>query len=231
MSLTVHKAFGAPRSRGGFTLRECVVGGFILSVLLVGQTQVAQRSREQADRIKCAMNLRQIGQAVHIYANANGGAFPRTAFDETANPIPTEYTGAAAPNPFGPGGPGPNDVTAPLFLLLRTTGIVSDPFVCPTVTARWDVSPWRGDPSLASNFPSRANLSYAYANPYASQAALAAGFVFDNTLPPGFALAADMGPGGSWERAAERAPRDNGDRQQPEPRRRRPERAFRRRAR
>jgi len=34
------------------------------------------RSREPANRVKCASNLRQIGTAVRLYANANGGQFP-----------------------------------------------------------------------------------------------------------------------------------------------------------
>jgi prepilin-type processing-associated H-X9-DG protein len=34
------------------------------------------RAREQANRIKCASNMRQIGQAIMIYANENRGAFP-----------------------------------------------------------------------------------------------------------------------------------------------------------
>ena len=34
------------------------------------------RSRETANRVKCASNLRQIGQAMLLYAEQNGGAFP-----------------------------------------------------------------------------------------------------------------------------------------------------------
>lgn len=34
------------------------------------------RPRESANRVKCASNLRQIGQAIQLYAQANAGAFP-----------------------------------------------------------------------------------------------------------------------------------------------------------
>src|SRR5688500_17184006 len=167
---------------GAFTLRDLVVTLFIVALLPISASYVAHRSREPAIRIKCASNLRQIGQAMQIYANANGGEFPRTDFDGTANPVPTEFTGASARPPYAPGGPAPNDVTARLVLLMRTTDIISDAFICPTSAEQWDVSPWPGDPMQASNFPGRVHLTYAYANPYPSQAAVAAGFRFDNTL-------------------------------------------------
>jgi prepilin-type processing-associated H-X9-DG protein len=34
------------------------------------------RAREQANRVQCAANMRQIGQAMFIYASVNGGKFP-----------------------------------------------------------------------------------------------------------------------------------------------------------
>lgn len=36
------------------------------------------RAREPANRVKCASNLRQVGQGIQTYANAHGGAFPPT---------------------------------------------------------------------------------------------------------------------------------------------------------
>lgn len=207
MSLVTGRRAGGLRPRGGFTLSDVVVLVFLASLIVLAHAHTGGRAREQANRIKCAMNLRQIGQAMHLYAGANGGAFPRTVFDGTPNPVPTEYTGANAPNPFGPGGPGPNDVTAPLFLLLRTTDITSDAFVCPTARQQWDVSRWPGDPAQFSNFASRKHLSYACANPYPGAAALAAGFVWENTLGLNFAVAADMGPGGTSPNVPQNSPR------------------------
>jgi prepilin-type processing-associated H-X9-DG protein len=208
MSRTVCRGAGASSARGGFTLRDLVVLFFLASLLPVAHAVVGQRSREQAYRIRCASNLRQIGQAMQIYAASNpGGPFPRTTFDGTPSPIPTEYTGAAAPDPFGPGGPGPNDVTAPMFLLLRTTDLTPDAFVCPSAAQLWDLRRWEGDPLQASNFSGRGNLAYAYANPYPSQAALAAGFTFDVTLGPTFPVVGDMGPAGTAANVPQNVPR------------------------
>src|SRR4051812_9146768 len=49
------------------------------------------RAREQANRIKCASNLRQIGQSLALYLQANGGKLPRTTYDPS-HPAPVFYT-------------------------------------------------------------------------------------------------------------------------------------------
>ena len=49
-----------------------VIGGMLISVLLPSLC----RAREPANRIKCASNLRQIGQAITAYAQDNGGHYP-----------------------------------------------------------------------------------------------------------------------------------------------------------
>ena len=40
----------------------------------------------QANRVKCMSNLRQIGQAMKIYAFDNGGQYPRTWYAEGSRP-------------------------------------------------------------------------------------------------------------------------------------------------
>jgi prepilin-type processing-associated H-X9-DG protein len=86
-------------------------------------------------------------------------------------------------------------VTAALFLLVRTQDIHSQYFVCPAapVGQPWDYG--RKLPGEVSNFPGRQFLSYSYANPYPSKAAIDAGFRFNYTLPRDYALAADMNSG------------------------------------
>ena len=55
-----------------------VGGGLVGLVLLFGIFAPSLcRSRETANRVKCASNLRQIGQAILLYAHDNGGHYPQ----------------------------------------------------------------------------------------------------------------------------------------------------------
>jgi len=70
-------AVPTPRPRSGrrflvWTIGLVVIGGMLISVLLPSLC----RAREPANRIKCASNLRQIGQAIALYAHDNGGQYP-----------------------------------------------------------------------------------------------------------------------------------------------------------
>ena len=64
------------------TLRRISIG--LVVIVVVGFVVVGVfapslcRSRETANRVKCASNLRQIGIAILQYARQNGGEFPRT---------------------------------------------------------------------------------------------------------------------------------------------------------
>jgi prepilin-type processing-associated H-X9-DG protein len=59
----------------------CVLGiGLFLCVCLSSILLPSlNRAREQAQRVKCASNLRQIGQAAQLFANDHNGNFPDTA--------------------------------------------------------------------------------------------------------------------------------------------------------
>src|SRR5205085_698423 len=81
--------------------------------------------------------LRQIGQAIQLYANENRGAYPGTIADREDKEV-RRYTNPMSADPFAADGPGANDVTAALFLLLRTQSIKPDAFVCPAT----DLKPW-----------------------------------------------------------------------------------------
>jgi prepilin-type processing-associated H-X9-DG protein len=166
-----------------------------MACLLLGWLvpRVACRAREQANRVKCASNLRQIGQGIQMYANENKGNFPRTVYDDVGG-TPTEYTAPDASNPFEPGGPGPNDVTAALFLLLRTQDLTSEIFICPT--SQGERLTFDGkDVSKVSNFPSGLHLTYSYTNPYPTPEAVKQGFKLNYELTSDFAIAADINPG------------------------------------
>jgi len=64
--------------KGGWGVTLMTVGGVLLLVLLLVIVLLPplSRAREQANRVKCASNMRQVGQAMFIYASVNGGAFP-----------------------------------------------------------------------------------------------------------------------------------------------------------
>lgn len=167
----------------------------ILAVLFAAFGPTAWYVRRGNGRIACASNLRQIGMAIQLYANENGGKFPRARYDPAAeNPVPTAYTKWQSPDPFAPDGPGPNDVTAALYLLMRTQDITSDVFVCPEDGA---AERWLGGAGKDSfsNLPGRRHLSYSLANPYVSPTVAAMGFKWDTQASADFAVAADMNPG------------------------------------
>ena len=182
------------QKRRALTLTELIILLVMLALLAPAVLRSSSRSREIANRVKCGSNLRMIGTGILLYANENKGNYPRTMYKPDAPP--TQYTGVHAANPFGPGGPAFNDVTAALFLLMRTQEIESERFVCPTTDrVPWDFGGPGKTPQQVSNFPGEQHLSYSYANPYPDRAAINKGYKVNTTLGAEFAVAADMNPG------------------------------------
>jgi len=182
------------RINRAFTVVEVLVVIGIIGVLMAILLPTLEKAREQGNVVKCANNLRTIGQSILIYSNENHGSYPRTRYIPDA---PLAFgTNPASPDPFAATGPVANDVTAALFLLVRDERVPVEMFICPYD----DVNAWQPDPApdaaSRSNFTDyRKNLGYSFANPYPGTAAEDAGYTFTSHMRGAFAIAADMNPG------------------------------------
>ncbi|HWB53821.1 MAG TPA: prepilin-type N-terminal cleavage/methylation domain-containing protein [Tepidisphaeraceae bacterium] len=181
------------RKHQAFSLIELLVVIAIIGLLLGLLLPAAEHVRHEAYISDCASNLHQIGEAIWMYENDNGGQFPRTIYQPGDPPV--YGTGASATDPFSPGGPSANDVTAAVYLLRRTEKVPGVIFCCPYD----DVFNYVPDTSTASNHSNFANykmnLGYSFANPYPSQAAADSGYHLTSHINSNFPIAADMNPG------------------------------------
>jgi len=178
----------------------------LISILLPS----LNKARETANRVKCAANLKAIGNSLLLYSNDWKGAYPRTVYNANAVAggflVPTWGTGAIAQNPFDTKGaagnsrPYDNDISAAIYLLLSTQDITGDSFVCPSSSAeKWDFggasngvgnwSNWNGQDEIDKH------LSYSYQNPYGDPGANTAGFKLNASVGADFAVYADINPG------------------------------------
>ncbi len=187
---THSRCFG---DRSGFTFVELLVAIAIIGLLLASVIPFIAANREMSRRVTCANNLRTIFWAMATYQKAYV-TYPMTRSDDATN-VWTAYTGADEANPFAPGSAvQPNDVTAPMWLLVRIGYVEPSIFVCPSSPAVRDpltnAAGAKVKPEQRGNFRSKRNLSYSLLSPYNPSREL-----WNDTLPSGCVLMADMNPG------------------------------------
>ncbi len=192
------------RRRGVTYVDVLVILAIVLLVIPVALFVLipARHRGESASRVKCASNLKQIGLAILLYSNENRGQYPRAFYLPGPDVKPVWRTGTTSSNPFT--GPDPNDVTAAMFLLLRTQDITSEVFVCPDTAGERD---WFGQSSAGpttapvnrANFTDvRKNLTYSILNPYPSEGVLTEedkAWWWTNRVTYELPIAADINPG------------------------------------
>lgn len=80
MSDSKHRLRVSVVRRAGFTLIELLIAVAVVAVLIAIMLPSIGRVQEQARRVMCGSNQRQVGMGVSMFADANQGSIPSTLF-------------------------------------------------------------------------------------------------------------------------------------------------------
>jgi type II secretory pathway pseudopilin PulG len=162
------RQMNAGKRTSAFTLVELLVVIGLIALLIAILIPVLNSVREKSNRIKCASNLRQIGQAQFAYSVDSKGQYPRAYATGSGQPVYFFlFPDSWPPESYA------NDVTAGIFLMVRSKILSVDVFLCPSSTEKRDVvmaGAKEIPPTERSNFsdqkPFSWSVSYCFANQY-----------------------------------------------------------------
>ena len=111
---------GLGRTRDGFTLVELLVAVGIIALLIAILLPALSAARESANRIKCAGNLRQMGQFIYLFAKDHKDRIPQ------GQDTPASGLGSQLPTWM---------YTKDYFVLVDSYGANQRLFICPSSPA------------------------------------------------------------------------------------------------